>query len=117
MSSILMNMKKANAVLAAIEDEINNTDEELLDLICNPYQNGREHGWALVQRIGEKQVSFSEYRNTDSIVVYFGLERHFSMQGNVPSEDVWKSAKFFGYNEYVPAANWIIDYFLGRVIS
>jgi hypothetical protein len=71
-----------------------------------PYQNGREHGYCLAG--GEKRVTFSENRNSDSIVVYVGGKYDFGMQGNTPSEVVYQNRKFFDFEDYKAAADYIL---------
>lgn len=36
------------------------------------YENGREHGYVLTEPVSERAITFSEYRNSDDIVLYFG---------------------------------------------
>lgn len=98
---------KANAVLAVFFDMFR---EKAYKLHVEAYVNGREQGFCLNNYTSNRKVSFSEDRRSDSIVVYFGFGNDFSMQGNVPSEEVYrKSAKDFKYNEYEKAAQFIHD--------
>jgi hypothetical protein len=100
------NMKVADAVLAIIESLL--SDE--VTFYCEPYQNGREHGWSLYDNTMTRQVCFSEYRNSDSIVVYAGTPRDFSMQGNTPNDKVYHESRSFSYDEHYEAAKFILDY-------
>lgn len=63
------------------------------------YKNGRENGYALVYWLGTtssfRKAVFSEYRNSDNIVVYLGDSIGQFGCGNVPSEEVYASRKMF----------------------
>jgi len=75
------------------------------------YSNGREQGlclWVFIEQEIYK-FSFSEKRNSDDIVVYYGKTLDFSMQGNVPSEKVYKDAKYFPYFAIPQAAEFIVQ--------
>ena len=91
--------KVADAVLAVIEIVLTwqdtNDDDWKNTVYCSTYSNGRENGYHLTTFDVSRSVSFSEFRNTDQIVVYTGRTIDFSMQGNVPSEDVYNNKKFF----------------------
>jgi hypothetical protein len=102
---ILDNMNRANAVLSVIKGLTYDEDQRVYS---EPYQNGREHGWSLQWE--DSKVCFSEYRNTDNIVVYYGKSIEFSMQGNTPNDRVYNTKKFFRYDEFVEAAQFIINY-------
>lgn len=97
--------KLADAVLSQIEwlESWGENDGARVE----PYQNGREHGWCLYR--GSNVVAFSENRNSDSIVIYFGKFVDFSMAGNVPSEEVYRRKKFFDYDKITEAARFIIE--------
>lgn len=72
------------------------------------YSNCREQGFAIKSYINHSNaVAFSEYRNSDAIVVYFGKRDEFEFNTNIPSEDVWQSRKFFAHNEQKKAAQFI----------
>jgi hypothetical protein len=100
---IVRTTQKADAVLATVDDLV----QEDTRLYLEPYQNGREHGWVLYNVTGEG-VAFAENRNSDDIVVYLGTRSEFEMQGNVPSERVWKDRRMFEYDAYYEAAEAII---------
>jgi len=79
---------------------------------CEAYSNGREQGLHIYGTKG--RVSFSENRNSDSIVVYaaprgdFGY--HFDMAGNVPRDGpAWENRRYFDYDQVAEAARYIIS--------
>lgn len=96
----------AEAVVCLVES-IMHPDKELL---LEAYANCREQGYCLWNLEARKKVSFSENRNSDSIVVYSGKMELFSMQGNIPSEEAYERKLFFEYNEHYKAAEWIVAY-------
>jgi hypothetical protein len=105
---ISKSMMLADAVLAMVDFLSGD-----LNLYLEPYQNGREHGWAL-SAFGDmtnKKAVFSEYRNTDEIVLYTGRGVDFSMQGNVPSDKAWGNKQFFSNSAVTECANYIVEYF------
>jgi hypothetical protein len=109
---MLLNKKNAQgvAVLAAVMYGVNE-GEQAAQLITEPYCNGREQGFALVNWKTSKKVAFSEARNSDSIVVYFGKDTDFSMQGNSPSENTYTiNRTLFDCLKVEEAANFIIDH-------
>jgi len=83
-------------------------------LIIRPYVNGREEGfsvevWGSHAGLPPAKVSFSENRNSDSIVVYAGPAKEFDAMG-VPSEKIYDgdaSRRFFDPGEYEKAAKFI----------
>jgi hypothetical protein len=75
-----------------------------------PYQNGREHGWALNYKMN--RIAFSEYRNSDQIVVYYGPLCDFSLQGNVPSDKVYEHREIFNFDEVDNVVQFILDQFV-----
>jgi hypothetical protein len=98
---------KAYAVLAILLDMLGEDHK----LTIRSYVNGREEGfYIVVYGLRSKAVAFSENRNSDNIVVYFGVSNDFTPQGNVPSEEVYKNAKYFDYNAYLEAAKFIYNY-------
>ena len=101
---------KAYAILAILFDLYG---DNCVKLRVIPYANGRENGFHVFLHPNmDRAVSFSESRNTDSIVIYFGEAYRFNSQGNGPSEDMYKnSAKYFSGSQYAEAALWIEDYF------
>ena len=103
---IIKTTKTADVVLAII-DEIVGDGETLL---CQPYQNGREHGWSLYNKGFQNQVSFSQDRGSDKIVVYEGAPSDFSPAGNAPNDKVYQTRKEFRYDAFVEAARYIVAY-------
>ena len=104
-------MQKANIILAIIEVEemiINSVKLERLKIYVYPYHNGREKGWQLTNR--DKAVTFSEYRNTDQIVVYCGSTTDF--KDAIPSEEIYSAKTFFACNEYVKAAIFCLNFLM-----
>jgi hypothetical protein len=85
---------------------------EEFNLYLEPYQNGREHGWSLSYKM--RKVAFSEYRNSDQIVVYCGTLADFHLQGNVPSDKVYKRREMFSSEEvdFENVVQFIIDQFV-----
>jgi hypothetical protein len=75
--------------------------------------NGREAGFRITSPDYRKSVVFSENRNSDSIVLYVGRATEFSMQGNVPSEAVYKASHHFGEEDYLGAAKTAVAYLVG----
>jgi hypothetical protein len=104
---------KAHAVLAILYDMMG---EEFQLLDCEPYMNGREEGFCLKTSSEHnfKAVAFSENRNSDDIVIYCGEATDFSLQGNVPSEEIYNKKKYFQYHSYVEAAEYIRDYLISQ---
>lgn len=101
---------KAYAILAILFDQYG---DNYTKLRVTPYANGREDGFHVFLHPNmDRAVSFSESRNTDSIVIYFGEAYRFNSQGNGPSEEMYKnSTKYFSGAQYAEAALWIKDYF------
>lgn len=80
---------------------------------AEPYKNGREQGWAIM-KVGDmkfRKCIFSEDRNTDNIVVYFGGHDQFSQQGNVPSDKVYKNRVFFSSEDIYGCVQFILKNF------
>ena len=76
--------------------------------IVEPYQNGREHGWCI--RKGIRQVCFSGFRRSDEFVVYAGEVHEFSMQGNVPSQEVYEQRYHYPYEAASHVADFVISF-------
>lgn len=113
--SIILTTTVADAVMAVfITRESSNVKLQNMDITVEPYHNGREHGWSLsgLSASGARTVSFSEYRSSDQIVVYFGDSADFS--DGIPNDQVYKSAKFFPTGSYEKAAKFIAHYFTGK---
>lgn len=84
------------------------------------YANCREQGFSIMKldysggQDNCRQVSFSECRNSDQINVYYGSTRDFNFQTNIPTDDTYfNRRKFFGYEKFEEAADWIIAYLKG----
>lgn len=106
--------KVANQVLKEFKSLARASDLGLtVDL--NSYTNGRERGYSLNEsfNFNGKKVAFSENRNSDDIVVYFGTALDFEQNTNIPSDKVYASRKFFDYNRADRAAEFIFDYLAG----
>lgn len=101
-------MSKAQVVLELVEYYLS-PDNDNSHIFVKAYSNGREQGYNLATHW--KAVSFSENRNSDHIVVYYGKPEEFSPQGNCPSEKIFKEqSKMFMYDSYYLAAEFIIKY-------
>lgn len=74
------------------------------------YKNGRERGFSLSKMLADKQIVFSEYRSSDSIIVYYGNHLDFNIN-NIPTDYTYNNqVKQFKYNKMNDAANYIIKY-------
>jgi hypothetical protein len=107
---------QADEVLAKLKAMIR---EEGKRFFCSvdveAYENGREHGyylemWRTARTKQAWAVSFSEYRTSDDIVVYFGKSEDFDNEGHVPTQLVWENMKTFKYQDFDGAAAFIFDY-------
>lgn len=82
--------KIANEVLEIVLQEIENIDSEYCAVIGS-YQNGREQGHSI--RAGcfnSRWIGWSEFRRSDDIVVYAGLDNMQSI-----SDEMYENKKFF----------------------
>lgn len=106
---------QAEDVLEVLKQKLKqSTDDGIASISI--YENGREHGyhvayWPKGSKI-TRAVSFSQYRNTDNIVVYPGKDIDFAYNTYVPNEEVYRTAKFFEYQDFRGAAQFIFDYLL-----
>ena len=112
---IIRTTSMADAVLALVEERLNSLDAYEQNVNCmyflEPYKNGRERGWCLfnTKKGCTKAVCFAEHRSSDVIVVYSGKSVEFSCGGNVPSDNVWKTAKTFSSPaKYTVAAKYVV---------
>ena len=99
----------AHAVLNCIESKWEDTN----DIIISSYSNGREQGLHLANYktpSSSPSVSFSQDRNSDSIIIYCGNFINFNMQGNVPDDRTYNNAKKFDCNQVYEAADFIYNY-------
>ncbi len=76
------------------------------------YVNCREQGYALAS-CDDRKVAFSEFRRSDDIVVYFGKRKDFAFNTNIPTDEVYESAKFFRFDQIEKAAKIIVKYLEG----
>jgi DNA-binding beta-propeller fold protein YncE len=88
------------ALVILKERNIDYNEENTLYVEC--YQNGREQGY-MITLPNCKAIYFSENRNSDSVVVYYGQN---SCQGI--DEDTYASAKYFDSDKDYEAADYII---------
>lgn len=111
--SEMLSRRKANKVAIDKSELDMNPDQakEVLNALGNisgakakHYENGREHGFFIEK--GDKAVAFSEYRNSDDIVVYYGGNADFD-EDHIPTDDTYRRKKFFKYQEYEAAAKFI----------
>lgn len=110
------NMEKANKIR-----EILNKISKGFVFYVEPYTNGREQGWSVNYFIKNtmtqpiKQVSFSQNRNDNNIVVYFGLSENFMPDTNISDEATYKNAKYFKSDEYEKAALFIFNHLITNI--
>lgn len=115
-------LRVADRVLSHLEgflEEFDVLDKEAGTISC--YANGREQGYHIQVWPEDKNienwrgVSFSEHRNSDDIVIYFGkvTKADFEYAGNVPSEAVYKNARHYPYGAEQDAAHAIAKYLWG----
>jgi hypothetical protein len=98
-------LKRAHLVAAYLNDELD-TDRDRVWL--EAYSNCREQGFCL--KTYDKVFCFSEYRNSDSIVVYVGHHWDF-YPANIPSDGTFAAAKFFP--DEISAAAFILQQLKG----
>lgn len=85
-------------------------------IATKPYVNGREVGYSLIMfsndyNFHQRQVSFSEHRKSDNVVVYYGDSKEFEANTNIISEAAYEtSTRYFKYNEQQAAAQFIYDF-------
>ena len=101
----------ARKVLAAVKRFAKDSKDDSI-IGIEVYANCREQGFALAS-CDARKVAFSEYRNTDSIVVYTGERKDFAFNTNIPSDVVYENAKFFRYDKIEQAAKFIVKYLEG----
>lgn len=100
-------LKAAEKVLQII---LRNKLSKELDGTIESYQNGREQGYIIWQpAINGKAFYIAQYRRSDNIVIYYGK---YSMQSL--SDEAYKNAKYFKYNEYRKAAKYILETMLAN---
>lgn len=105
-------MEKAFYVLAAVNSKLScGSSQEQFGL--QAFSNCREQGFCLIGHpvslpCSLLQVAFSENRNSDQIVVYYGNSMQFDISTNHPRN--WEQKRYFPYNGFEQAADFIIKY-------
>jgi len=102
------NLAAAQKVLTLVKRKAKVIPSDVGHWWIEAYSNGREQGFCITgwrSDCATLSLSFSEARSSDSIVVYVG--EGFE-QGNVPSEDAYQNAKYFGFGEYEKAAAYVV---------
>lgn len=100
------NTAVADRVLSFVEMELGDTDSIFLER----FVNCREQGWAIVHYTKNRKVAFSECRNSDETVVYWGTAGDFAFNTNIPNEEVYATKKFFSWGKDLEAAQFIAAY-------
>ncbi len=83
------------------------------------YANCREQGFSITKWNHKCDNDLSGKFLSPSVVTVIrsmctGADRNFNYQTNVPDDDTYFARrKFFGYEEYEEAADWIIAYLKG----
>jgi len=111
-------VKTARKVLKAIQTMIRNRKKGNNNLYLEHYQNCREQGFIIVnfKKGNTPWVGFSENRNSDDIVVYPSVKSYIPTQGM--TDDAWKNAKYFQYDEVNKAAKFCIKHlFATKVLT
>lgn len=108
-------MYQAFGVLESLIKKHPEIDSENSSFFVGAFANCREQGFSIEHYTTKKQVCFSEYRSSDSIVVYAGDSSDFDYRSNMPLESslVWNSSKHFSCEEYDQAADFILEHILG----
>jgi hypothetical protein len=101
-----ISMEKMDVAFKVL-NEVNRTINKKVskNLWLEVYSNCREQGYCIKHKNG-LSISFSENRNSDDIVVYVGTK--FDMQGNVPTEESYRKARYFRYDDVSGAVNYIM---------
>ena len=111
------NFVVAKKVLAQVNKKI--SKDVAKDCSIEVYANGEEQGYCIFSTHIRKntkeiysplRVSFSEYRNSDDIVIYAGNSYDFKPSGNIPNENVYRQGKFFRYGDNENAAQFIVNF-------
>lgn len=111
--------KAAERVLSYLDELLSEPAHYPVEL----YLNGRERGYAVRCYETHRKVAFAEHRNSDGIVVYFGVddfgpnakeERDFAWDTNIPSEAVYGRKVFFDYGQAGQAALAVQKYLEGE---
>jgi hypothetical protein len=104
----------ASGIRDLILFEINRTKHDIQNARCfvEAYQNGREQGYE-IEVLGEnhlRKVTFSEYRSSDSIIVYKG---NTAFQGL--DDAACKNSTSFKISDYSGVVKYCSQYLLGIV--
>lgn len=75
-------------------------------IIVKSYQNGREQGYSLNFLKGNEKmsISFAQQRNSDSLVVFYGLQRNTSI-----SEEAYRNSARFEYRDFKKVRDYIFE--------
>lgn len=101
---------QAKIVLEIIKRKLN--EENDAEFIVDTYNNGRERGYVLKLYSVDREwcchtnfwVAFSEYRNSDSVVVYTDNDYWV----DEITEKSYNEANFFGYGNWIECADYIV---------
>ena len=79
------------------------------DVVVQTYSNCREQGLFLSRWFTnqERAVSFAENRNSDDIVVQFGVRSDFDSYGVLNEKAYKTNKKYFNYNQHEEAGTFI----------
>ena len=105
-----MAIERSTYLADAIMEAINEFMPSDSEYYCEPYQNGREHGWCLVNLATRYRAVFSNYRNTVEIVVYCGKDYSAFSMNNIPTESTYANKRFFAEENIMDAALFVINY-------
>jgi hypothetical protein len=111
-------VKAARKVLKAIQKMIRKMPKGKNNLFLEHYQNCREQGFIVVNypisnALSNRWVAFSEYRNSDSIVVYSSPIYHWNCSPNQGmTDEAWRNRVFFGPDEADKAAKFCLKHLL-----
>jgi hypothetical protein len=92
------------------------------DVMVNTYSNCREQGFFVISYLGNvgadingrRAVSFAENRNSDDIIVQYGVWGDFDDYGVFKSEDKYnRCKKYFKYGDSEGAAKFITEWLKG----
>lgn len=110
------NLKVAYRLLKVLNKQV--APHNAKDLILNTFSNCREQGFALTNWNTKKKVLFTENRNSDDIVVYYGAWDEYDITTNLPiTEELWEQKKFFDYKDYNSAVNFIKEWLFSRNVT
>lgn len=80
---------------------------EPMGMMIEHYQNGREHGFTVINY--PNYVTFSQNRNSNDIVVYIGNTANQGLSDNITDR------KYFDYNQPYQAAEYCLEQLLKPV--